>query len=179
MRTKIIFICVVITLSALLAACGAGGGNTTTPNTNTATANTNSTNPLNTNTAPPEEVSNNAPTLTPIFKAYCEAWVKNDEAALRKVYSADTIKQFEGEMKEEKTKSLLKLLSADKVSGTPCEVRNEKITGDTATATIVSNKMPNGVKVVFVKENGEWKLTTKSPTIDAVTKAQPAANTAK
>jgi hypothetical protein len=176
MRTKLLFFCALVTLSMLIAACG---GETTTPNANTASNSANSDNPLKTNTAAPEQVVNNAPTLTPVYKAYCDAWVKNDEAALRKVYSADTIKQFEDEMKEEKAKSLMKFLSTDKVSGTPCEARNEKITGDQAMATIVSNKYPNGIQVVFVKENGEWKMTNRSPAIDAVTKQAPAANTAK
>ena len=58
----------------------------------------------------PEATTNNAPTLTPVFKAYCDAWVKNDEAALRKVYSSDTLKGFEAEMKEDKAKSLIKFL---------------------------------------------------------------------
>jgi hypothetical protein len=177
MRTNIALVLALILLSIALSGCG---GPSSAPNTNTgSTATANSTNPLETNKAAPEQVTNNAPTLTPVYKAYCDAWVKNDEAGLRKVYSADTLKQFEDEMKEEKAKSLLKLLSADKVSGTPCEARNEKITGDTATATIVSNKYPNGLPVVFVKENGEWKLTNRSPSLDAVTKSAPAQNTAK
>ena len=178
MRTNIILVLVFISLAIVFSACG---GTSSTPNTNAGTAaNSNAANPLETNKAAPEQVTNNGPTLSPVYRAYCDAWAKNDEAALRKVYSADTIKQFEDEMKEEKAKSLIKFLSTDKVSGTPCEVRNEKITGETATATIVSNKYPNGLPVVFVKENGEWKMTNKSPSLDAVTKpAQPSANAAK
>lgn len=176
MWTRTILFCAFITILLFMAACGGGANNA--PATNTAASNiANSTNPLETNKAATETVSNNAPTLTPVFKAYCEAWVKNDEAGLRKVYSTDTIKKFEEEMKEEKAKSLMKFLSTDKVSGTPCEARNEKITGDTATATIISNKYPNGIPVVFVKENGEWKMTNRSGAIDAVAKpGQPVAN---
>jgi hypothetical protein len=175
MRTNIILVFALVLFSIALSACG---GPSSAPNANAGNT-TNSNNPLETNKAAPEQVTNNAPTLTPVYKAYCDAWVKNDEAALRKVYSADTIKQFEEEMKEEKAKSLIKFLSTDKVSGTPCEARNEKIMGDTATATIVSNKYPNGLPVVFVKENGEWKMTNRSPSLDAVTKQAPAANAAK
>lgn len=174
MRITIFVLALVLT--ALFSACGGPAANVTT---NTAANTANSANPLETNKAKPEELVNNAPTLTPVYKAYCEAWQKNDEAALRKIWSADTIKGFEDEMKAAKEKNLLKFLSTDKVSGTPCEVRNEKLTGDTAVATIVSNKYPNGLQVVFVKENGDWKLTTKSPALDAVTKQAPAANTAK
>ena len=177
MRTNLIFVFTLISLSLVFSACG---GPAAPANSNAGNiANANSTNPLETNKATPEQVVNDAPTLTPVYKAYCAAWVKNDEAALRKIWSSDTIKGFEEEMKAAKEKSLLKFLSSDKVSGNPCEAKNEKITGDTATATIISNKYPNGLQVVFIKEDGAWKLTTKSPAIDAVTKQAPAANTAK
>ena len=177
MRTNIILVFALAFLSIGLSACG---GPSSTPNSNASnTAKTNSTDPLATNKAAAEQVTNNAPTLAPVYKAYCEAWVKNDEAALKKVYSADTLKQFEEEMKQEKSKGLLKLLSSDRVSGNPCEARNEKITGDNATATIISNKYPNGIQVVFVKEGGEWKMTNKSAALDAVTKQAPAATAAK
>ena len=74
------------------------------------------------------------------------------------------MKQFEAEMKEEKSKNLIEHLEfTDRVSGTPCEVTNEKIEGDSAVARIRSDKYPNGINVVFVKENGEWKLTNKAP----------------
>ncbi len=140
--------------------------------------NANSGDPLATKTAPPEATTNEAPTLTPVFKAYCDAWVKNDEAALKKVYSADTLKSFETQMKAEKAKSLMKFLEDDRVSGTPCEVRNEKITGDTAVAEIRANKFPNGIKVTFVKEKDGWKLTNKYPALDTGAKSDsaPAAN---
>ena len=79
-------------------------------------------------------------------------------------------------MKAEKEKSLIKFLEDDKVSGTPCEVTNEEITGDSAVAKIISNKYPNGIPIVFVKENNEWKMTNKSPALDSM---KPSANTAK
>lgn len=175
MQTKIFFFCALVTISAALAGCG--GGTTTTPNTNTATAaNTaNSSDPLKTNKAEPEQVVNNAPTITPVFKAYCEAWQKMDEAALRKTYSAETLRQYEAEMKEEKTQSLLKMLATDKMEPAPCEARNEKITGDSAVATVVTSRYPNGIAVIFVKENGEWKMTNRSPAKDAVVNQQPPA----
>lgn len=93
--------------------------------------------------------------------------VKKDEAALRKIYSSETIKYFEAEMKEEKIKTLMEYLD-DKVSGNICEVRNEVITGDKAVAEIRADSYPNGIKIEFVKENGEWKMTNKSPVLDAV-----------
>src|SRR2546423_10390134 len=152
-------------LFSILLIDSGGATNPATPpaNNNTAAANGSnsvSSDPLaTTKTKPDEPATNGAPTLAPVYKAYCDAWVKNDEAALRKVFSSDTIKYFEREMKAEKENSLLKWLDDERVSGTPCDVFNEVITGDTATAMVRTNKTPNGVKRVFVKENGEWKLT--------------------
>lgn len=145
---------------ACVFAIGCGG----TANNAVNTANTNTV----ANTAKKDDVQNNAPTLTPVFKAYCEAWAKKDEAGLRKVYSAETIKLFEEEMKAEKVKSLLKYLEDDQVSGNVCEVRNEVITGEKAVAEIRTDTMPNGIKIEFVKENGEWKMTNRSPSVEGV-----------
>lgn len=125
-----------------------------------------------------ETVLNNAPTLTPVFKAYCEAWKKNDEAALRKVYSADTIKFFEETMKEDKFKSkkITEFLQDERVTGDLCEVINEEITGDRALGKIKTTAMPGGVTIEFVKENGEWKMTNKVP--GSVTQSAPSVPTA-
>lgn len=175
MRAKSIIISAIFLASVVSFGCGGA------PNANTANGNSN--NPLETKTPAADGVTNAAPTLTPVFKAYCDAWVKKDEAALRKVYSADTIKYFEGEMKEEKVKSLLKFLEDDAVTGKICEVRNEVITGDKGIAEIRADAYPNGIKIEFVKEDGEWKMTNKSPALDAVkpnaanaANAAPAAN---
>lgn len=173
MRSQILIFTLIL---ASLVMSGCGG---IVPNTNTTTANGNSNNPLETTKKPEETTKNNAPTLTPVYKAYCDAWVKNDEAALRKVYSAETLKGFEADMKTEKSKSLLKFLVDDKVSGKPCEVKNEKIDGDKGVAEIVSDRYPNGFPIIFVKENGEWKMTTRSPVIDSVRQGAANTNTAK
>ena len=161
----------------MISACGGGATPTNSSNGNAAANNSND--PTATTKPANEATTNNAPTLTPVFKGYCEAWGKNDEAALRKSYSSDTIKYFETQMKAEKEKSLIKFLEDDKVSGTPCEVTNEEITGDSAVAKIISNKYPNGIKIVFVKENGEWKMTNKSPALDSMKPTATNANAAK
>ena len=148
-----------------LSACGDSGTNTNTNAGNRAAApvNTNAGGPLTPQTPTPEATTNNAPTLTPVYKAYCAAWTKKDEAALRKIYSSDTIADFEKKMKADGIKTLADFLSDDKASNELCEVRNEKITGDTATAEIKTLGYPNGFTAVFVKENGEWKLTNRLP----------------
>jgi len=89
--------------------------------------------------------------------------VKKDEAALRKIYSSDTIADFEKKMKADGVRTLTDYLSDDKASNELCEARNEKISGDTATAEVRTLGYPNGITVVFVKENGDWKLTNRRP----------------
>ena len=163
---------------AVLISIGCGGGpNTNQPASNTVRSNTNEANssnsdPLATSPVKKEESpTNSAPTLTPVVKAYCDAWVKNDEAALRKVHSAETLRSYEADMKMDNVKTLIQFLEDDRATGTPCDVANEQITGDTAIAIVRTRAAPNGVRRVFVKEQGEWKLTNKIPDIDSVKKA--------
>jgi hypothetical protein len=155
-----------ISVSTVLSGCG--GANTPANSTTASTNAANTTNPLETKKTTPETVTNNAPTLTPVFKAYCEAKKKNDEAGLRKVYSVGTLKSFEDQMKADKIKTLAEFLKDDRVSDKLCDISNEKINGDRATALIKYDSYPNGVEVVFVKENGEWKMTNQSPTFQSV-----------
>ena len=176
MQRNFFLFVLIAALASMIAACG-GGAPANSGNTSNGNAATNSANdPLATTKPSKEPTTNNAPTLTPVFKAYCEAWAKNDEAALRKVYSADTLKVFETDMKTDKVKSLIKFLEDDKISGTPCEVTNEQITGDNAVANIISNKYPNGIKIIFVKEGSDWKMTNRSPVTDAMKPTAPASN---
>ncbi len=176
MRTQLFFISAIIVLAAVFAGCG-GTGPANSKETNTVKENSN--NPLETTKSAEEPTVNNAPTLTPVFKAYCAAKIKGDEAALRKIYSQGTLKSFEEQMKEDKIKSLLKFLETEKVTDKLCEIRNEKITGDKAVANIRYDSYPNGLDVVFVKEDGEWKMTNISPTFDSVKSTAPNSNSAK
>lgn len=166
---KNLYIPTVLAVTFLLSACG---GTTETSNTNINAANanvnktstaTNKENPLAAQTPTPAATTNDAPTLGPVYKAYCEAWEKKDEKALRNLYSADTIRDFERQMKEDNIRSLTEFLAEDNASTSLCEARNEKIAGDTATAEVRTKGYPNGITVVFVKENGEWKLTNRRP----------------
>ena len=168
----------------LIAAFGCGEPGTTpnTANTNTTNSNTakaNSNDPLAVSTPAPAQTTNNAPTLTPVFKAYCMAMEKKDEAGIRKVYSKDTLAIFAEDMKAEKSKSLADYLSTDNVSTALCDIRNEVITGDTAIAEVKTAGMPNGVKIVFQKEGNEWKITNKSPELEAVKETAPKNTSAK
>ena len=160
-------ISVACVLVAACAAFGCGGAANTTNTSNANTANAASGNPLEPTKPAADKVTNDAPTLTPLFKAYCEAKLKKDEAGLKKIFSADTLKNFEEQMKEDKIKTLVEFLEDEKVSEKLCQVKNEKITGYTAVAKIFIDSYPNGLDVYFEKENGEWKMTNKSPTFEA------------
>ena len=177
MASRLAIILFVLSVSILGTACGDSGttanNNGSGANTNTSAGNTN--NPVAATTPKPAETTNNAPTLTPVFKAYCLAMEKKDEGGIRKVYSKDTIAEFEKEMKAEGSRSLAEYLSVDQVTTALCEIRNESITGDRATAEVKTAGMPNGLKVVFVKEGDDWKLTNQSPELDSV--KQTASNT--
>ena len=156
-----------ITLSAFMGACG---GTTSVPNNapanNANVPKTNAANAVAVTTPTPSQVTNDAPNLTAVYKSFCEAMLKKDEAAIRKTYSADTLKNFAEQMKDNNVKSLLKFFEGDMPTGT-CSVKDEVITGDRAVGKIVNGSIPNGFTVVFVKENGEWKMTNQSPTFDA------------
>jgi hypothetical protein len=182
MRFQILIFCTILIFSILLGGCPS---NQPTPNTSSNNGQTNIQDPnkpsnssLNTNKTPTEATTNDAPTVTPVFKAYCDAMTKKDEAALRKVFSAATLKIHEANAKEEK-KSLPAYLETDRVSNKLCEVRNEKVQGDVAIAEVKTEGAPNGFKVKFIKENGEWKLTNEFPDFSAVKESAGNSNAAK
>ncbi len=183
MRFQVLIFSTILIFSIILTGCPTNSpttnGNSTNPPTNVANNSGKANSSLDTIKKTPEQTTNNAPTLTPVFKAYCDAMTKKDEAALRKIYSQATLKLFEADMKSDNQKSLVKYLEADQVSNKLCEIRNEKIEGDRAVAEGKTEGTPNGFKYVFVKENGEWKLTNESPEINSVKQAANTANTEK
>lgn len=154
-----------------LAACGGGetpdkpaNGYTVNNAPVANSANTNADNPIATTTATPAQTTNNAETVKPVVLAYYEALKTKNDAALRKVYSKETLMSLEKDAADEGKKSLVEFITElEPVPAKPFEVRNETVQGDTAVAEIISPQYPNGIKVKFVKENGEWKLTNESP----------------
>lgn len=124
---------------------------------------------LATTKKPEAATSNNAPMLASVVRNYYEALRKKDDAALRKVYSQATLKSLETDMKEEKKTSLVEYITElEPVPDKPFEVRNEEVQGDTAFAEMRGGSYPNGIKIKFVKENGEWKMTNESPEVQPV-----------
>ena len=149
-------------------------------NGNMSAANVNTNNPLSTTAAPEKATTNDAPTISPVVKAYYEALKNKDDAALRKVFSQDTLKSLEADMKEENAKSLVKFITdLEPVPEKPFEARNEKIEGDTAVAEMRGGAYPNGIDLKFVKENGEWKMTNEDPEKGATKPPAGNSNTGK
>lgn len=153
-----------------IAACGSSTEGPVNNANSSAVKNTNAANAVNTGanavavtTPTPDQVNNNAPTLTPVFKAYCAAVVKKDDAAIRRFYTADTLKNFEEDMKDNNIKTLVEYLKDDKVTNEVCEVSNERIKGDKAVGRVKTISYPNGFEVLFVKEGGEWKMSNIAP----------------
>ena len=112
-------------------------------------------------TPTPSGVSNDAPTLSPVYKAYCAAMVKKDDAAVRKMWSSDSLKAIEADMKADGVAKITDFM--DPVSMDKCEVRDETVKGDKAVARVITVSYPEGFDVLFVKENGEWKMSTMDP----------------
>ncbi len=154
-----------------------------TANTNQSNVNapvSNAGNPLNTTKTPEAATTNNAPMLAPVVQSYYEALKKKDDAALRKIYSQATLKTLEADMKDDKKTSLAEFITElEPVPDQPFTVRNEQINGDTATAEMRGGSYPNGIKIKFVKENGEWKMTNESPEIQSVKQSTANTNSAK
>ncbi len=137
-------------------------------------------NPLNTTKMPEAATTNNAPTLAPVVQNYYAALQKKDDAALRRVYSRETLKSLEADMREENKRSLVEFITElEPVPDTPFTVRNEQIQGDTAVAEMRGGSYPNGIKIKFVRENGEWKMTNESPEIQSVKQSTANSNSAR
>ena len=174
---------ILLFLTIFLISCGTSENSNTAVNTNSAGANAaiaNANNPLSTTKTPEAATANDAPTLAPVVQNYYAALQKKDDAALRKIYSRETLKSLEADMREENKKSLAEFITElEAVPDTPFTVRNEQIQGDTAIAEMRGGSYPNGIKIKFVRENGEWKLTNESPEIQSVKQSTVNSNSAR
>lgn len=183
MRFQIIFFTTIFTL--FLGGCSSSETTNSSANTNAGNKTANVTsgsanNPLATSKASEAPTTNNAPTLSPVIQAYYEALKTKDDAALRKVYSRETLKSLEADMKDEKKTSLVEYITeTEPVPDKPFETRNEQIQSDSAVAEIRGGNYPNGIKIKFIKENGEWKITDESPEFESVKQSATNSNTAK
>ena len=111
-----------------------------------------------------------------VLKAYNDAAVKRDFAAIKQYVSQGTLSQMEAEAKKQgKT-----LDEAMKDSPSPSQadmpqLSNEQITGDTATVDM--SAQGHTVKMPFVKENGGWKVAMDKFLADAMGKMESSPST--
>lgn len=165
---------ILLLFAVFLVGCSGGGSETSNSAVNTAPKNTNiaasgAGDSLATTKAPEAATTNNAPTLAPVVQNYYQALQKKDDQALKRIYSQATLKSLEADMKSEKKTSLVEFITElEPVPDKPFEVRNEQIQGDTAIAEMRGGSYPNGIKIKFVRENGEWKMTNESPDVQSV-----------
>lgn len=153
-----------------LAACGGSEPPNKSANANSINtvngniAQTNANNPVAATTPTPAQTTNNAETISPVVAAWYQALKTKNDVALRKIYSKDTLESLEKDMKAEGKTSLVEFITeTEPVPPQPYEARNEQIQGDVAVAEIRGGSFPNGIRIQFVKENGEWKMTTINP----------------
>ncbi|HEY0426812.1 MAG TPA: hypothetical protein VGC76_03295 [Pyrinomonadaceae bacterium] len=180
MRFQITFFTAILIFSVFLTACPspeAPNANTNPVNSN-APKNTSNGN-LNPTKSPEAATTNNAPTITPVVKAYYEALKKKDDAALKKVMTQEFINALEADMKAEGGKSLAAYAAELEDLKATIEVRNEKIDGDKAVAELKGGTYVNWTPFEFARENGEWKFTGKSPDVKSVKESVTNSNAAK
>ncbi len=129
-------------------------------NKNTNVPTSNADNPFNTTKKTENATTNNAPTLAATVQGFYEALNKKDEAGAKKYLSQSAIKYWEEEAKAEKTTWFAYLLESEEPLGEKREVRNEKITNESATADLKGGSLGIWTPISFVKENGEWKFAS-------------------
>lgn len=108
-----------------------------------------------------------AVTLKPVFDAYCDAMRKKDDAGLRKVFSKESLRSIEADMKADGITTISEFLENEPI-GNKCELVNENIQGNAGEATVITETYPDGTSIKFVKENNEWKMTNQSAEFDRV-----------
>lgn len=179
MRNLVICAVFAAVASIVLTACGGGEQPSAnkSPNANAPANKANSQSNLTTVAKTPEAAANDAPTLGPVYKGLCDAIAKKDDAGARKVYSSAALKQLEADMKAENEKSIVAYLETDQI--TDCQVSNEKIEGDSGSLLVKTKGAPNGVRLKFVKENGEWKFTGESADVQSVRQSAGNTNSAR
>ncbi len=112
----------------------------------------------------PENLVNSAQTLRPTFVRYCSALANRNSNELRKLFSRSALADFERVMAEDGTTDLAEFVSVGVSSkGRICEIKNEQIKGNLAVAEVKMDEFPLGVRFLFSKENGEWKISNRAP----------------
>lgn len=107
---------------------------------------------------PKDSYSQTSP--TDAFKTYIMATVNKDLEGLKKSLSKSSL-AFVEESAKEKGETIDEILMGGAVQNKSRkipEVRNEKISGDTATIEYKDETMPEFITMPMVKEDGTWKM---------------------
>jgi hypothetical protein len=107
---------------------------------------------------PKESYSQKSPTEA--FKTYIMATVNRDVEAVKNSISKGSLAMIEKSAKDQ-GKTIDELLTGGAVeneSKNVPEVRNEKISGNTATVEFKDSSMPDFLTMPLVKEDGTWKV---------------------
>ncbi len=186
MRFQNFYIFTILILSTFFLACGttetpANVNGAKTTNANVAIVANENNNPLAPTKAPEAATTNNAPTFTPMVNDFYEALNKKDEAGAKKYLSQSALKYWENEGKSDKKTWLASLSEAEDPTDEKREVRNEKISGDAATAEIKGGSLGVWTPIKFVRENGEWKFASPedSLSLQNIPQSAPNSNSAK
>lgn len=115
---------------------------------------------------PPPQKENDAQTLSSVVTGFYTALAKKDEASAKKFLSADALKYWEAEGKSEKKTWFAILMEYEEPLDAKREIRNEKVSGETAFAELKGG--PNGewTPIAFVKEGGEWKFASPAKSME-------------
>jgi hypothetical protein len=161
---RIIFSVSIVFVAVFIDACG--GETATTKNagnSSTASSGANSgqnANAFTTTKTPEAATTNTGESIAPVVEGYCAALRKKDETGLKKFLSQAAIKYWETESKSDKQPILKLIADVEEPLDEKREVRNEKITGETAIAELKGGPYGVWTKVKFIKENGEWKFAS-------------------
>jgi hypothetical protein len=151
-----------------LAGCKSGGNN----NNNTGNANnTNATSNTAADKNTPATTASKGDYSTPsaAVKTFYAAAKRNDLEGVKRSMSKKTMEMLEKSAAVDK-KSVNEVLRdslKDAVPANDPEIRNEQITGDSATLDVKDDKMNDWESISLVKENGEWKIAQLDKMADA------------
>lgn len=112
----------------------------------------------------------NTPTQT--MKNFIEATQKKDVEGMKKPLSGGTIKMMEGlaKMQGKTLDETIKEGDASSYEQMP-EMRNEQISGETATLEVKNDKSSEWETLYFVRENNEWKIALDKTFEEAIKKS--------
>lgn len=154
-----IYIIAILISALIFSACSSSQSENTAANTAAVNSANSATNTAAANSSQPAAPKVIAQSPTEVMKALNEASKTNDAAVIKGLVSKGTLALLEESAKEKNT-TVDELLQRDEsmpFEDVP-EMRNEKITGETATLEIKNSLSGQYSTVPFVREDGSWRI---------------------